>query len=68
MSDALSAKLVQRAGFEAVHLAGGGLARTLGFPDVGLVTLTEAIACARSVTAAVHLPVNADVDTGYGNA
>ncbi len=68
VSDALSAKLVERAGFEAVHITGGGLARTLGFPDVGLVTLTEAVSCARSIAGAVQIPIIADADTGYGNA
>lgn len=68
VADALSAKLVEQAGFEAVHMTGSGVARTLGVPDVGLVTLSEAVDCARSIASAVTLPVIADADTGYGNA
>ncbi len=66
--DALSARLIEQAGFEAVHMTGGGIARTLGVPDVGLVTMSEALECARSIAGAVSLPVIADADTGYGNA
>jgi 2-methylisocitrate lyase-like PEP mutase family enzyme len=66
--DALAAKLVERAQFEAVHLTGSGVARSMGFPDVGLVTMTETLERARSVARAVRLPVIADADTGYGNA
>jgi 2-methylisocitrate lyase-like PEP mutase family enzyme len=66
--DALSAKLVEKAGFEAVHMTGGGIARSLGYPDVGLVTMTEAVERARSIARAVAIPVIADGDTGYGNA
>ncbi len=68
VSDALSARLVERAGFEAVHLTGGGLSRQIGFPDVGLVSLTEAVAQARAVAEATVLPVIADADSGFGNA
>lgn len=67
-TDALSALLVERAGFEAVHFTGSGLARDLGFPDVGLVTMTEMVERARTIARAVALPVIADADTGYGNA
>ena len=66
--DALSAKLVEKAGFEAVHMTGGGIARSLGYPDVGLVTMTGAVERARSIARAVTIPVIADGDTGYGNA
>jgi 2-methylisocitrate lyase-like PEP mutase family enzyme len=67
--DALTAKLIERAGFPVVYMSGSGVANTLlGGPDVGLVTLTEMAWIARCIAAATALPVVADADTGYGNA
>ncbi len=67
--DALSAKLVERAGFEAVGMTGAGVsASLLGVSDVGVVTLTEAVMVARHMVNAVNIPVFVDADTGYGNA
>lgn len=66
--DPLTARLVQVAGFEAVYLTGGGFSRANGYPDLGLLTMTEISQhIARSVDA-VDIPVIADMDTGYGNA
>ncbi|HEX9442466.1 MAG TPA: isocitrate lyase/phosphoenolpyruvate mutase family protein [Candidatus Binatia bacterium] len=66
--DGLSARLVEEAGFEAVYLSGGSVARSAGLPDLGLMTLSEVIERARQTVAAVKIPVIADADTGYGNA
>jgi 2-methylisocitrate lyase-like PEP mutase family enzyme len=66
--DGLSAKLVEEAGFEAVYLSGGAVARSMGVPDIGLVTMSEVIERAAQVVSAVNIPVIADADTGYGNA
>jgi 2-methylisocitrate lyase-like PEP mutase family enzyme len=66
--DGLSARLVEEAGFEAVYLSGGAVARSMGVPDIGLVTMSEVIERAAQVVAAVKIPVIADADTGYGNA
>jgi 2-methylisocitrate lyase-like PEP mutase family enzyme len=66
--DGLSARLVESAGFEAAYLSGGAVARSLGIPDIGLVTLSETIERAAQVVATVKLPIIADADTGYGNA
>lgn len=66
--DGLSARLVEEAGFEAVYLSGGAVARSMGIPDIGLVTMSESIERAFQVVSAVTLPVIADADTGYGNA
>jgi len=66
--DALSAKLIADAGFEAIHLTGSGISRTMGWPDIGLVTMTEVVDRTRIVCNAVAVPVIADADTGYGNA
>jgi carboxyvinyl-carboxyphosphonate phosphorylmutase len=67
--DALSARLVEAAGFPAVYLTGfGTTASLLGRPDVGLLTMTEMVQAAGRIRAAVEVPVVADADTGYGNA
>ena len=66
--DGLSARLVEEAGFEAAYLSGGAVARSMGIPDIGLVTMSESIERAAQVVAAVKIPVIADADTGYGNA
>ncbi|HME59615.1 MAG TPA: oxaloacetate decarboxylase [Candidatus Binatia bacterium] len=66
--DGLSARLVEEAGFEAAYLSGGAVARSMGIPDIGLVTMSETIERAGQVVSAVRLPVIADADTGYGNA
>jgi len=66
--DGLSARLVEEAGFEAAYLSGGAVARSMGIPDIGLVTMSEVIERAAQVASAVSIPVIADADTGYGNA
>ena len=66
--DGLSARLVEEAGFEAAYLSGGAVARSMGIPDIGLVTMSETIERAGQVISAVKIPVIADADTGYGNA
>ena len=66
--DALSARLVEEAGFPAVYMTGFGTsAAYLGRPDVGLVTMSEMVDNARRIVQAVSTPVIADADTGYGN-
>ena len=66
--DALSARLVEDAGFAAVYMTGfGSSAAHLGRPDVGLLTMSEMVDNARRIVAAVGIPVIADADTGYGN-
>ena len=66
--DAITAKYAERAGFEAVFMSGSSVASALGFPDVGLVTLSEAASQARYMANAVSLPVFCDCDTAYGNS
>jgi carboxyvinyl-carboxyphosphonate phosphorylmutase len=67
--DALSARLVEQAGFDAVYMTGfGTTASLLGRPDVGLLSGSEMVDNARRIVAAVDVPVIADADTGYGNA
>ncbi len=65
--DALSARLVEQAGFDAVYMTGfGATAARLGMPDIGLLTQTEMTTHARDMVRAVGIPVIADADTGYG--
>jgi carboxyvinyl-carboxyphosphonate phosphorylmutase len=67
--DALSARLIEQAGFETVYMTGfGTTASLIGRPDVGLLSGTEMADNARRIAAAVDVPVIADADTGYGNA
>jgi 2-methylisocitrate lyase-like PEP mutase family enzyme len=64
--DGLSARVAQAAGFEAVYLSGGSVARGTGVPDLGLLTMSEMLARLREVRDSVDCPVIADADTGYG--
>jgi 2,3-dimethylmalate lyase len=67
--DALSARLVEQAGFPVVYMTGfGSTASLLGRPDVGLLGGAEMVDNATRIAAAVDVPVIADADTGYGNA
>jgi len=65
--DGLTARLVERHGFPAVYMTGAGTAVSHGYPDYGLLTMTEMVENAARITAAVRIPVIADADTGYGN-
>ncbi|MEA2177637.1 MAG: 2,3-dimethylmalate lyase [Solirubrobacteraceae bacterium] len=65
--DALSARLVEQAGFDVVYMTGyGATASLLGRPDVGLLSMSEMADQARRLVQAVAVPVIADADNGYG--
>jgi len=67
--DALSALMIERAGFPAAYLSGASLAYTrLGRPDVGLVSLSELADTVGLIRDRVSLPLIVDADTGFGNA
>ena len=67
--DAMSAKVIEACGFEAIQISGYGLAASLlGKPDVGLVQMKDILDLTWNITQAVKIPVMADVDTGGGNA
>lgn len=67
--NAITAKLAEQAGFDALYLSGAGVTNSLtGFPDIALLTQTEMAQQARYVAQATFLPVIADADTGYGEA
>src|SRR5690554_6553805 len=65
--DAITARLVQDAGFPVVYMTGAGTALARGYPDYGLLTLTEMADNAGVLARAVAVPVLADADTGFGN-
>jgi carboxyvinyl-carboxyphosphonate phosphorylmutase len=68
-ADALTARLIEQAGFEAVYATGAGFANAaLGVPDLGLPTLTEVVQHTQHLADAVSVPLIVDADTGYGNA
>ena len=64
--NALVARAVAQAGFEALYVSGGATANVAGFPDIGLLTMTEVCRTIREIADASGLPVIADADTGYG--
>jgi 2-methylisocitrate lyase-like PEP mutase family enzyme len=65
--DGLTARLIASAGFDAAYMTGAGTAASLGYPDYGLLTMTEMAENAGRIAAASNLPVIADADTGFGN-
>ncbi len=65
--DGLTGRLIASAGFSAAYMTGAGTAAGLGYPDFGLLTMTEMAENAGRIAAASGLPVIADADTGFGN-
>jgi 2-methylisocitrate lyase-like PEP mutase family enzyme len=65
--DCITARAIARSGFPACYMTGAGTAATLGYPDYGLVTMSEMADNAGRIAATIDLPVIADADTGYGN-
>lgn len=64
--NALVAKLIERAGFDAVYISGASLAASRGVPDLGLLSMSEVVSDAKTIADAVSIPALADADTGYG--
>jgi isocitrate lyase len=64
----LDAQIAERAGMKSIYLSGYSVALMNGFPDMGLLTMTEVAKTASMVAGAVDVPVIADADDGYGNA
>src|SRR5580692_765240 len=66
--DALSAMILERAGFPAVFMSGYGIAASvLGMPDIGLTSLVETSLMVKNITGALHVPLVVDADNGYGD-
>ena len=67
--NAAVARLVERAGFDAVYISGAGMANaTAGVPDIGLLSMTEVVRLAGYIANAVKIPAIVDADTGFGGA
>jgi 2,3-dimethylmalate lyase len=67
--NALSARLVEQAGFKAIYVSGAAIAGNfLGYPDIGLTTMSEVLENVRNIVRVTGLPVVCDADTGFGNA
>lgn len=68
-ANALTARIIEDAGFEAIYVTGAGVANTyLGVPDVGLLTLSQLVDHVAAMRDAVDVPLIVDADTGFGNA
>lgn len=65
--DGLTARLVEQAGFPVAYMTGAGTSAARGYPDYGLLTMTEMAEAAGVLARTVNIPVVADADTGYGN-
>ncbi|QRX81779.1 oxaloacetate decarboxylase [Glaciimonas sp. PAMC28666] len=65
--DGIGARLIEQAGFEAVYMTGAGTSAARGYPDFGLLTMSEMVDNAASMARSVAIPLIADADTGYGN-
>lgn len=66
--DGLSALLAKQAGFQVLYASGGAIARSAGYPDLGLLTMTDISLILAHIVTVTDLPIIADADTGFGNA
>ena len=67
--DQLSAKVIEKAGYRAIHMTGSGTSASLvGYPDLGFTTISEMAEHAKNMVLSVDTPVFVDADSGYGNA
>jgi methylisocitrate lyase len=64
--NALTAKQIEHAGFDAVYVSGAAVSASRGLPDIGLLSMTEMAAEASTIAHAVSIPVLGDIDTGFG--
>ncbi|MEM0949501.1 MAG: isocitrate lyase/PEP mutase family protein [Pseudomonadota bacterium] len=68
-ANALSARVIDQMGFEAVYLSGAGLTNAyLGMPDLGFISLPEIAQHTATIRNCTNLPIVVDADTGFGNA
>ena len=65
--DGITGRAIDRAGFSAAYMTGAGTSATLGYPDYGLLTMTEMVANATRIVTTISIPLISDADTGYGN-
>src|SRR3984885_14756051 len=65
--DGITARLVEQASFSTVYMTGAGTSMAHGFPDFGLLSMSEMVDNAAMMARTVEIPVISDADTGYGN-
>lgn len=65
--ECITARAIERAGFSAAYMTGGGTSMSHGYPDYGLLTMTEMVENARRIANSIDIPLISDSDTGYGN-
>ncbi len=65
--DGLTARLVEQAGFKAIYVSGGAIARSSGYPDIGLLSYNDVIDRLSQIADVTNIPIIADADTGFGN-
>ena len=65
--DGIGARLIEQAGFSAVYMTGAGTSAARGYPDFGLLSLSEMVDNAAVMARSINVPLIADADTGYGN-
>ena len=65
--DCITARAIAHAGFPVAYMTGGGTSMSMGYPDYGLVTMTEMVANASRIANSIDIPLISDSDTGYGN-
>ncbi|NYT38055.1 isocitrate lyase/PEP mutase family protein [Allopusillimonas soli] len=65
--DGITARIIEQAGFPLVYMTGAGTSASLGYPDYGLITMTEMVENAGVLARSVSIPLISDADTGYGN-
>jgi methylisocitrate lyase len=64
----ITARIIKKLGFKGIYISGGGLSAAAGFPDIGLLTLSEFLTFAQYIVRATDLPCICDADTGFGEA
>ncbi|MGD0623667.1 MAG: isocitrate lyase/PEP mutase family protein [Thermodesulfobacteriota bacterium] len=67
VNDSLTARIAQHCGFSVIYMTGYGTSALYGYPDFGLLTMSEMVENVRRITDAFEIPLIADADTGYGN-
>lgn len=65
--DCITGRAIARAGFSAAYMTGAGTSATLGYPDYGLITMTEMVGNAQRIVNSIDIPLISDSDTGFGN-
>lgn len=65
--DCITGRAIAQAGFSCVYMTGAGTSATLGYPDYGLITMSEMVGNAARIVNSIDIPLISDSDTGFGN-